>query len=95
LLYIIKFYPFDRLGAGYWTLATVAWIAGDEKICFPVHFSLAHLAVAVYIPHRDNFPIFEPDVKALRRARHRRDTDGDGVCPARGRIEVRRVRCEE
>jgi len=41
-------------------------------------FSLANPAAAIYIPHSDYFPIFEPDVKALRCACYLRDTDGDG-----------------
>ena len=41
--------------------------------------SLAYSAAAVYISHDDDFPIFEPDMKALWRARDLRDTDGDGV----------------
>ena len=36
--------------------------------------------VAAYNLYGVDFPIFEPDAKALRRARHLRDTDGDGVC---------------
>jgi hypothetical protein len=66
-----------------------------RKICFPGLFSLALPAAGVYIPNGVDFPIFEPDVKAFRRARRLRDTDGDGVCPAGGRTEVRRVMCEE
>ena len=42
-------------------------------------FSLAHPIAEAYIPRSDDFSIFEPDVKALRCARHFRDTDAGGV----------------
>ena len=42
-------------------------------------FSLSLPPAAVYNTHSDYFLISEPDVKALRHARHPPDTDGDGV----------------
>jgi len=69
-----------------WTLPVRYWIFKeilDARIsiyCSFRHiFSLAHPIAEAYIPRSDDFSIFEPDVKALRCARHFRDTDAGGV----------------
>ena len=48
-------------------------------------FLLVHPPGAAYNLYGVDFPIFEPDVKALRSARHLRDTDGDGVWASEAR----------
>jgi len=64
------------LRVGPWQTKSVFRIAFRD---FRHIFSLADPAGAAYTPHSDHFPIFEPDVKALRCARHLRHTDGNGV----------------
>ncbi|MFC1637360.1 hypothetical protein ACFL5Z_21275, partial [Planctomycetota bacterium] len=48
-----------------------------NNIVIPGTFFLVYSATAVYNTTSVDFPMFETDVKVLRRARLMRDTDGD------------------
>ena len=63
-----------------------------QKLAFRHVFSFAPPAAAVYIPHGDHFPLFEPDVTALGRARLWGGADGYEARAAAGREGVN---CEE